>query len=159
MEPVYVVREHVRGGEYLTPSGGRSPAANEAREFTDRDEAESARERDTDRVYLRTDDGPDVPAAAANVANLSAANVAKLERLTWHTPPRCQGQIVEVSYAAVADGAGEGWILQRTHDRSDGATTYAAREWATDDGADFWQQEPGGAFLPVEDGDSVLRHC
>lgn len=47
-EKIYVVVD--ASGEYLTPSGKRSPASNEAREFESRRVAELARERETDRV-------------------------------------------------------------------------------------------------------------
>lgn len=90
---------------------------------------------------------------------LSAKNAAKLAGLKWTTPPARQGQMVEVSYAGVSDGSGDGWILRQCHDRSDGTTSYAARAW--EDGEEFepWNGEPGGEFAPVEDGDAVLRHC
>lgn len=50
-ETVYVVRD--AAGEYLTPTGTRSPASDEAREFEAREEAAAACERGTDRVLSR----------------------------------------------------------------------------------------------------------
>ena len=49
--------------------------------------------------------------------------VADLSRLTWHVPPRNQGQAVEVSYAA-----DEGYVYRRTHDRSTGDVSYERRD-------------------------------
>lgn len=55
-------------------------------------------------------------------------------------PRHCQGQTVEYSYAGIgADG-----IMRQTHDRSDGTTTYAIRDW-TDEDEDY----PGLNFEPA----------
>lgn len=90
--------------------------------------------------------------------NLSEKNAAKLAKLPWITPPACQGQMVEVSYASVADDSGDGWILRCCHDRSDNTTAYGVRKW--EDGEEFepWNGEPDGEFGPVEDGDRVMEH-
>ncbi len=84
-------------------------------------------------------------------------STAKLERLKYQTPPACQGQTVEVSYATVSGEDGDGWIVCRCHDRSDNTTSYSARVW--EDGEEFepWNGEPGGEFLPIEDGDRLLK--
>jgi hypothetical protein len=50
-EKVYVVRD--ASGEYLSSTGGRTPASNEAQEFDTRDEARQACLRATDVVYER----------------------------------------------------------------------------------------------------------
>jgi hypothetical protein len=50
-ESVYVVRD--AGGEYLTAKGERRPASDEAAEYEDRQEAEAACTRATDRVLSR----------------------------------------------------------------------------------------------------------
>jgi hypothetical protein len=71
---------------------------------------------------------------------------AELKELEFVTPPVCQGQIVEVSYAAHAEYS---LFVRRTHDRSDDTTSYAAREWMDGEEADFWNGEPNGEFLPL----------
>lgn len=48
---VYVVRD--ASGEYIRENGSRTTASNEAMEYDDRDEADSACERSTDRVFSR----------------------------------------------------------------------------------------------------------
>jgi hypothetical protein len=57
----------------------------------------------------------------------------------WHTPPACQGQIVEVSYSAR-----DGVAFRRTHDRSDGETSYASADMADCDTFEPWNNEPEG---------------
>jgi len=67
--------------------------------------------------------------------------VIYLEDLVFHTPPRLQGPMIEVSYASDENG-----VVRRTVDRSDRTTSY---EWASWD--DFhgpfepWNEEPPGA--------------
>ncbi len=56
----------------------------------------------------------------------------------WITPPRCQGQIVLVSYARGEDGV----IYRRTWDQSDGDRGYAKRLLADDEPFEPWQTEP-----------------
>lgn len=58
--------------------------------------------------------------------------------ITWHTPPKCQGQMVEVSYASGEDGL----IYRRTWDHSDSTRTYSKH--LLDDGESFepWNVEP-----------------
>jgi hypothetical protein len=53
MSQVYVVRD--QSGEYLSDKcdGGRTPASDEAKQFTSREEAQCACERATDRVLVR----------------------------------------------------------------------------------------------------------
>jgi hypothetical protein len=89
--------------------------------------------------------------------SLSPGNAARLARLKYTTPPACQGQIVEVSYAGVSSQDGDGWIVCQCWDRSDNSVSYSARAW--EDGEEFepWNGEPGGDFLPVEDGDRLFR--
>lgn len=93
-----------------------------------------------------------------------AADPAALERaladVTFHVPPRNQGQIVEVAYGA--DSAG--LVFRRTLDRSDGSTRYAVADSA-DCGCDSecscfepWNGEPSGFDWvsieePPEEGD------
>lgn len=60
----------------------------------------------------------------------------------WHVPPRCQGQIVEVSYGVWADGHGGSLVARRAEDRSDGSVTYAVAPAADDDQGDYWNAEP-----------------
>lgn len=57
--------------------------------------------------------------------------------MTFHTPPRNQGQIVTVSYAAV-----EGNVIQQIHDASDGSIRYYISEMLEDDQGDYWNGEP-----------------
>lgn len=59
MAVVYVVRENLIDGEYLRADLTRTPAGNEAMEFVTFGEANAARSRSCDRVYVRRDDGPD----------------------------------------------------------------------------------------------------
>lgn len=95
-------------------------------------------------------------------ARTAAAIIASAER--YYTPPECRGQIVEVSYASTEDG-----IIRRSHDRSDGTTTYQIALWEDlDDDIDFepWNAEPdvprdawidfeeiGAQDWMIEDGD------
>jgi hypothetical protein len=57
---------------------------------------------------------------------------------TFHVPPRCQGQTVEVSYGTTEDGK----VIRHSLDRSDRTESYQiARQLASDEG-DYWQAEP-----------------
>lgn len=58
--------------------------------------------------------------------------------MTFHTPPKNQGQIVEVSYALI-DG---GIVIRKTHDRSNGKTEYAESAVLTSDEGDYWNVSP-----------------
>ena len=58
--------------------------------------------------------------------------------MNFITPPRCQGRIVEVSYAAPHDGT----VIRRTHDRSDRTTVYHVSQLLIDDECDWWNHEP-----------------
>lgn len=51
MQAVYVVRD--AGGEYVSPSGKRTPASDEAMEFETRKQAKAACSRATDKVLSR----------------------------------------------------------------------------------------------------------
>lgn len=59
---------------------------------------------------------------------------------TFHTPPRNQGQIVEVSYAMI-----DGQVIRRTCDQSDRSTEYAITKAKIDDEGDYWNGEPTNA--------------
>lgn len=69
--------------------------------------------------------------------------------MMWITPPKCQGQIVVVSYAATPERA-----LQRVYDQSDRTTKYYAAEWEDVNGEwDGWDpanHEPSADWEPVE---------
>ena len=56
---------------------------------------------------------------------------------TFHTPPRNQGQIVDVSYTQI-----DGIIIRRIHDRSDRSTAYATSPARADDEGDYWNGAP-----------------
>lgn len=55
--------------------------------------------------------------------------------ITWVTPPQNQGQIVDVAYSFDADE--DGWLWERTVDRSTGDTHY--RCWHCADNDSEWQ--------------------
>jgi len=55
----------------------------------------------------------------------------------FHTPPRNQGQIVEVTYAMIDDQ-----VIRRIHDRSDMTTRYAISRASVGDEGDYWNREP-----------------
>ena len=76
------------------------------------------------------------------------APVALPEGLEWITPPECQGQIVEVSYASDC----EAYLWRRVHDRADQSTRYARVDLDDLDDADLqpWNREPS-----VSDWESV----
>jgi hypothetical protein len=57
---------------------------------------------------------------------------------TFHTPPRCQGQIVEVSYGATEDG----FVIRHSLDRSDNTESYQIARQLVSDQGDYWQAEP-----------------
>ena len=57
--------------------------------------------------------------------------------LTFHVPPTCQGQIVEIAYAFMGDV-----VVRRTTDTSDQSVTFEVADAATVDGDDPWNQEP-----------------
>jgi len=66
--------------------------------------------------------------------------------MKFHTPPKNQGQTVEVSYAGVAAG-----IIMRVHDRSDRSTSYYLARWTNKldrwwDAVGPWNAEPPTKF-------------
>jgi hypothetical protein len=63
--------------------------------------------------------------------------MSKWERIQYHIPPECQGQIVEVSY-----GCDEDYVYRKTFDRSDRTTTYSRFEPFYDDDFQPWNREP-----------------
>lgn len=66
----------------------------------------------------------------------------------WTTPPRCQGQIVEVSYGCCADGA-----FQRVFDHSDRSVSYSWADWSSfpeeEDAWDPVNREPVAEWIGV----------
>ena len=62
-----------------------------------------------------------------------------IEGLTFHVPPRCQGQIVEYAYACDAD-----LVYVRVRDRSDGRVEYRCYEHDEGEAGDWqpWNVEP-----------------
>jgi hypothetical protein len=65
--------------------------------------------------------------------------------LRFLTPPRNQGQIVEVSYAALYDGR----VLRKTYDQSDRSTSYDVADLSPDDP----EETPGLNDEPMIEGD------
>jgi hypothetical protein len=63
--------------------------------------------------------------------------------ITWGTPRSCQGQIVERSYLTL-----DNEIIERSHDRSDGATGYRLAATVGDKWTWYESREPGGAIEP-----------
>ena len=63
--------------------------------------------------------------------------------IAWGTPRSLQGQTVEISYLAL-----DGEIVERTHDRHDGTTSY--RIASVEDGEWTWyaSYEPSGTIEP-----------
>lgn len=59
-------------------------------------------------------------------------------KMTFHTPPEKQGQIVEVSYVLI-DGE---IVLRRTIDRSNGITEYAESSVLDSDNGEYWNGAP-----------------
>jgi hypothetical protein len=57
---------------------------------------------------------------------------------TFHCPPRCQGQIVAVSYGATDDG----FVIRHSLDRSDRTESYQIARQLVSDQGDYWQAEP-----------------
>ena len=57
--------------------------------------------------------------------------------MRFYTPPRNQGQIVEVSYGMV-----DGWVIRCTYDRHDRTTVYARSKAHLSDEGDYWNREP-----------------
>lgn len=57
----------------------------------------------------------------------------------WITPPKCQGQIVLVSYAT---GGDDGVIYMRVWDQSDGTREYHNRFLEDDENFEPWNTEP-----------------
>ena len=87
---------------------------------------------------------------------MSTTALARISTLDYMVPPACQGQIVEYSYAAVPDGRGGGWWLQRCEDRSDRSVSYRYAAWPEDgtyDGVAFepWQTEPSADWQGLDD--------
>lgn len=60
------------------------------------------------------------------------------EELTFHVPPRNQGQMVEVAYAADFES---NVVIQRVHDQSDRSVAYYISDMMDDDG-DYWNGAP-----------------
>jgi hypothetical protein len=59
---------------------------------------------------------------------------------TFHTPPRNQGQIVEISYTQI-----DGRVIRKVFDQSDRTTEYAVADALDDDEGDYWNDEPGNS--------------
>ena len=59
------------------------------------------------------------------------------DRTVFHTPPRNQGQIVEVSYALVGST-----VIRRTYDQSDRSIEFARSKSLISDEGDYWQTTP-----------------
>lgn len=59
---------------------------------------------------------------------------------TWHVPPACQGQMVEIAYGIDDDG----YPWRRTTDLSDRSVSYQALDEAqlSDDSWQPWNREP-----------------
>jgi hypothetical protein len=60
-----------------------------------------------------------------------------VNEIQFHVPPRNQGQIVEVAYAAVDDH-----VIQRVYDASDRTTEFYVSKMLVDDQGDYWNGEP-----------------
>jgi hypothetical protein len=62
------------------------------------------------------------------------------DRLKFHVPPRCQGQMVEIAYAATEDGH----VVKARTDRSEPGegSTYVISAMLKDDDGDYWNGEP-----------------
>lgn len=73
----------------------------------------------------------------------------QLDELTWHVPPRCQGQIVEYAYAV--DGDRE-VLWERVTDCSDGSVSYSYADLADVDG----DVEPWNEMPEVDEGDWIV---
>jgi hypothetical protein len=71
---------------------------------------------------------------------------------TFHTPPRNQGQIVEVSYTMI-----DGQVIRKTYDQSDRSTEYAASAALAHDEGDYWNQEPRNKRWRKISADDVQR--
>lgn len=69
-----------------------------------------------------------------------AHKIAITDGYDFVTPPECGGQTVERSYAW-AEGPGEGYIIERVHDRSDGEVYYEIFR-ATADRFEPWNTTP-----------------
>lgn len=59
------------------------------------------------------------------------------DKIMFHVPPRNQGQIVEVAYAAV-----DGMVIQRVYDASDRSIDFYISKMLKDDEGDYWNGEP-----------------
>lgn len=57
--------------------------------------------------------------------------------ITFHVPPRNQGQIIIVSYAAAYP-----YVLRHQHDRSDNSHSYEISHMHSKDECDYWNGEP-----------------
>lgn len=68
------------------------------------------------------------------------------------TPPENQGQIVEVSYAAVGNE-----VIRRTHDQSDKSTEYAASKALNGDEGDYWNGAPANKRWRTITADEAMR--
>jgi hypothetical protein len=68
---------------------------------------------------------------------------------TFITPPECQGQAVERSYALAADDSA---IIERVYDGGDGTTTYTAYDYPNDDDGS-WEPQNGRPALGRERGE------
>lgn len=71
--------------------------------------------------------------------NLSKRARSVIESVrTWHVPPECQGQIIEVAFGMADDGI----VVRRTFDRSDRSVCYATAELEGE--WDPWNGSPSG---------------
>jgi len=61
----------------------------------------------------------------------------KTDKIVFHVPPRNQGQIVEVAYAAV-----DGMVIQRVYDRSDRSINFSTSKMLKGDEGEYWNGEP-----------------
>lgn len=75
-------------------------------------------------------------------------------RLTFHTPPECGGQIVDVGYASTGDGQ----VIRWRHDRSSGKNSYEIADADEDYEGDFWNGGPRGLSWGPLDADDVKRY-
>lgn len=71
---------------------------------------------------------------------MPTARRVSLGSATWHIPPACQGQIVEVAYSTDDDGC----PIRRATDRSDGSTSYQIGTETAREDYEPWNEEPNG---------------
>lgn len=89
--------------------------------------------------------------STTNSLGMTLAMVQPSREVRYHVPPRCQGQIVEYSYALWADGCGGSVLVRRREDRSTGEVSYDVALPQDDEEGDFWNGEPtpAGEWEPV----------